>query len=82
LFQAEEFGFEKIGKAYPSSLPIWSLRAVPALAGAGLIPTVYSLAAELGLGSWTGALAGVLVLLGKKIVSVNFSAISYSKVFH
>ena len=58
------FGFEKIGVAYPDSVPLWTLRAIPAFCGSLLTPTVYLILCELGLSQWAGALAGILVLFG------------------
>ena len=59
------FGFDKIGVAYDPSVPIWSLRFIPAFCGALLTPTVYLILCELGLSPWAGCLAGLLLLFGK-----------------
>ena len=59
-----EFSFEKIGFPYEAEVPVWSLRAVPAMCGAMLTPTVYLILCEIGLSKWAGAMAGIMVLLG------------------
>ena len=60
-----QFEFEKIGVAYDENVPVFALRFLPALCGTLVTPTVYLILCELGVSKWTGALAGVLLLLGK-----------------
>ena len=60
-----QFEFEKIGVEYSENVPVFALRFLPALCGALATPTVYLILTELGVSKWTGALAGVLLLLGK-----------------
>jgi dolichyl-phosphate-mannose--protein O-mannosyl transferase len=43
-------------------------RFVPALAGSLLTPLSYSIMKELGLSSWSGAIAGFMILFGKIIM--------------
>ena len=59
-----QFEFEKIGVEYSENVPVFALRFLPALCGALATPTVYLILTELGVSKWTGALAGVLLLLG------------------
>nr|XP_023016346.1 protein O-mannosyltransferase 1-like [Leptinotarsa decemlineata] len=57
-----KFRFDKIGSPYPSSLPLFALRFVPAFFGSLIIPTVYHLMLEVGLSQWTSLLAALLFL--------------------
>ena len=61
------FGFDKIGTAYPEGIPLFALRFVPAVCGSALTPTIYLILCELGLSPVAGCLAGVMFLFGKKI---------------
>jgi len=45
------------------------LRAIPAASGAAIVPVVYAIVNELGLGAWPGALAASLVLLDTAILA-------------
>ena len=61
------FGFDKIGTAYPEGIPLFALRFAPAVCGSALTPTIYLILCELGLSPVAGCLAGVMFLFGKKI---------------
>ena len=61
------FGFDKIGTAYPEGIPLFALRFVPAVCGSALTPTIYLILCELGLSPVAGCLAGVMFLFGKKM---------------
>ena len=50
---------------YSDDVPVFALRLLPALCGALISPSVYLILCELGVSKWTGALAGILLLLGK-----------------
>ena len=50
---------------YSDNVPVFALRFLPALCGTLIAPAVYLILCELGVSKWTGALAGVLLLLGK-----------------
>ena len=62
------FSYDKIGLAYPESVPLAAMRLVPALAGAALTPAVYLVLCELGASNAAGALAGLLVVLGETAI--------------
>ncbi len=61
-----QFNFEKIGVPYPAEVPLRALRFLPAFCGSLLTPTVYLLLCQLGLSPWAGAIAGILVIFGRK----------------
>ena len=63
-----DFKFDKIGSAYNASVPVFALRAVPALTGSLLIPRAYMIMLQLSYSQWTAALAAFLFLFGKKII--------------
>lgn len=63
------FGFDKIGVEYPDSVPLWTLRFIPAMAGSLLVPLSYLLIQELGLCAWTGALAGFMIIFDNAILT-------------
>ena len=50
---------------YSDNVPVFALRFLPALCGTLIAPAVYLILCELGVSKWTGALAGVLLLLGE-----------------
>ena len=64
-----DFDFAKIGTAYTDDVPVFALRLLPAVAGAGITPTVYLILMELGLGVWASALAGIMVILDTAILA-------------
>lgn len=59
-----DFKFDKIGSSYNASVPVFAMRAVPALTGSLLIPLVYMIMLQLNYSQWTAALAGFLFLFG------------------
>jgi len=64
-----QFGFDKIGLEYPATVPLWTLRFIPAFAGACLTPLSYLIMQELGLTASTGALAGFMILFDTAILT-------------
>lgn len=59
-----DFKFDKIGSQYNASVPVFAMRAVPAVTGSLLIPLVYMIMLQLNYSQWTAALAGFLFLFG------------------
>ena len=49
---------------YSPDVPVFCMRAMPALFGALLVPTVYQLMVELKLSRWTAAFTSCLVVFG------------------
>lgn len=64
-----QFKFDRIGSAYPESVPLTALRFVPALFGSLLIPTVYHLMLEMGLSEWTSIFAALLCLFDNALLT-------------
>lgn len=56
------FTFDEIGLAYPDSVPLWQLRALPAVLGAAVVPLAAAVVSELGYAQETAILAGLMVL--------------------
>lgn len=63
-FFSGDFKFDKIGSPYNSSVPVFAMRSVPALAGSMLIPLVYMIMLQLNYSQWTAALGAFLFLFG------------------
>lgn len=61
--------FDRIGGSYGPSVPVWSLRSVPALFGSLLVPAVYHLCRTLGLAQLSSALVAVMVLLENSLLT-------------
>ncbi|XP_077986750.1 protein O-mannosyl-transferase 1-like [Glandiceps talaboti] len=61
--------FQKIGADYPQDMPIWHLRALPALFGTAVCPVIYQIVVELGFNHWSAALAGGLILFDNSLVT-------------
>ncbi|XP_064458655.1 protein O-mannosyltransferase 1-like [Ornithodoros turicata] len=61
--------FDRIGGAYGPSVPLWSLRAVPALFGAVQVPVMYHLSSVLGLAKPAAVLVAVLVLFENSLLT-------------
>ncbi|XP_049830868.1 protein O-mannosyltransferase 1 isoform X1 [Schistocerca gregaria] len=63
------FKFDRIGREYEDSVPLFALRFVPALCGSLLMPVVYHLMIEMGVSHWTAALAGFLLLCDNALLT-------------
>ncbi|KAI9560931.1 hypothetical protein GHT06_011887 [Daphnia sinensis] len=64
-----DFKFDKIGSSYNASVPVFAMRAVPALTGSLLIPLVYMIMLQLNYSQWTAALAGFLFLFDNALLT-------------
>ncbi|XP_053213817.1 protein O-mannosyltransferase 1-like [Panonychus citri] len=61
--------FNEIGGKYNENVPLKVLRAVPAVFGSLLIPTIYHLISELGFSHQTAALASIFVILENALLT-------------
>lgn len=61
------FTFDKIGSPYDDTVPIFSLRFIPALCGSLLVPLIYKVMIVLKYTEWTATLAAILIICGKLI---------------
>lgn len=61
------FTFDKIGSAYDDTVPIFTLRLIPALCGSLLIPLVYKIMIVLQYSEWTAVIASLLITCGIKL---------------
>lgn len=61
--------FDRIGNAYPSSVPLFALRLVPALCGSLIVPAAYYFMLELNCKQWTAALASFLILCDNALLT-------------
>lgn len=64
-----KFKFDRIGSPYPEGVPLFALRALPAVFGSLILPTAYHVMLELGLSQWTALLAGLLLLLDNALLT-------------
>lgn len=64
-----DFKFDKIGSQYNASVPVFAMRAVPAVTGSLLIPLVYMIMLQLNYSQWTAALAGFLFLFDNALLT-------------
>ncbi|XP_071948165.1 protein O-mannosyl-transferase 1-like [Antedon mediterranea] len=62
------FLFDKIGEAYPPSIPVWHLRLLPAIFGSLLIPAVYQLVLAVGYSHGAATLAAFLVVFENTLI--------------
>ncbi|XP_041098736.1 protein O-mannosyl-transferase 1 [Polyodon spathula] len=62
------FVWNRIGAEYPCSVPVWSLRLLPALAGSLSVPLAYQIVVELGYSHLTALGAALLVLCENSLV--------------
>ena len=58
-----DMNFTGIGAEYPESVPLKSLRMVPAICGSLLVPVVYHMVIEMGLSHKTATIAGIFYIL-------------------
>lgn len=63
------YTFTRIGTEYTENVPIVWMRAVPAICGSILVPTVYNLLLQLRLSHWTALLGGLLVCFDNALVT-------------
>lgn len=64
-----KFKFDRIGSPYSEEVPLFALRALPAVFGSLILPTAYHVMLELGLSQWTALLAGLLLLLDNALLT-------------
>lgn len=64
MLAGNSYKFDRIGSEYGAQVPVFALRAVPALCGSLLIPASYFLILELGCQQWTAVLASFFILAG------------------
>ncbi|XP_031440762.1 protein O-mannosyl-transferase 1 [Clupea harengus] len=62
------FVWNRIGAEYSSNVPVWSLRILPAVAGALCVPLGYLLMQELGYSHLIALMASVLLLLENSLI--------------
>ncbi|XP_053337154.1 protein O-mannosyl-transferase 1 [Clarias gariepinus] len=62
------FIWNRIGAAYTSNVPIWTLRVIPALAGAFSVPLAYLLMVELGYSHFSALGASLLLILENSLI--------------
>uniref|UniRef100_A0AAY4AEE3 Protein O-mannosyl-transferase 1 n=1 Tax=Denticeps clupeoides TaxID=299321 RepID=A0AAY4AEE3_9TELE len=62
------FAWNRIGAEYPSNVPVWNLRVIPALAGALCVPLGYLLVVELGYSHHTAFVASLLLLMENSLI--------------
>ncbi|KAM9083562.1 protein O-mannosyl-transferase 1 isoform 3-T7 [Megaptera novaeangliae] len=60
------FLWNRIGAEYSTNVPVWSLRLLPALAGALSVPMAYQIVWELGFSHCAAVGAALLILIGRK----------------
>lgn len=63
------FLWNRIGAEYSSNVPVWSLRLLPALAGALAVPMAYQILRELGCCHCAATGAALLVLIENALVT-------------
>ncbi|XP_069603641.1 protein O-mannosyl-transferase 1 isoform X2 [Ranitomeya imitator] len=63
------FMWNRIGAEYSSSVPVWSLRLLPALSGGLCVPLAYQIVVELGYSAWAGGAAALLILFENALVT-------------
>ncbi|XP_006892500.1 PREDICTED: protein O-mannosyl-transferase 1 isoform X2 [Elephantulus edwardii] len=63
------FLWNRIGAEYSSNVPVWSLRLLPALAGAFSVPMVYQIVLELHFSHCTAMGAALLMLIENALIT-------------
>uniref|UniRef100_A0A8C3W3U5 Dolichyl-phosphate-mannose--protein mannosyltransferase n=1 Tax=Catagonus wagneri TaxID=51154 RepID=A0A8C3W3U5_9CETA len=63
------FLWNRIGAEYSSNVPVWSLRLLPALAGALSVPMAYQIVWELGFSHCAATGAALLVLIESALIT-------------
>ncbi|XP_062063327.1 protein O-mannosyl-transferase 1 isoform X3 [Lepus europaeus] len=63
------FLWNRIGAEYSSNVPVWSLRLLPALAGALSVPVAYQIVAELHFSHCTAMGAALLMLIENALIT-------------
>ncbi|KAG7481589.1 hypothetical protein MATL_G00068360 [Megalops atlanticus] len=63
------FIWNRIGAEYSSNVPVWSLRVIPAVAGALCVPLAYLLMVELGYSHLTALGASLLLLMENSLIA-------------
>ncbi|KAJ8285586.1 hypothetical protein GJAV_G00028510 [Gymnothorax javanicus] len=63
------FVWNRIGADYTCNVPVWSLRVIPAMAGALCVPLGYLLMVELGCSHYTALGASLLLLLENSLIA-------------
>ncbi|XP_047555834.1 protein O-mannosyl-transferase 1 isoform X1 [Lutra lutra] len=63
------FLWNRIGAEYSSNVPVWSLRLLPALTGALLVPMAYQILLELGFSHCTATGAALLILIENALIT-------------
>ncbi|XP_030647311.1 LOW QUALITY PROTEIN: protein O-mannosyl-transferase 1 [Chanos chanos] len=62
------FVWNRIGAEYTSNVPVWSLRVIPAVAGALCVPLGYLLMVELGYSHFAALGASILLLMENSLI--------------
>uniref|UniRef100_A0A8C9VVY9 Protein O-mannosyl-transferase 1 n=1 Tax=Scleropages formosus TaxID=113540 RepID=A0A8C9VVY9_SCLFO len=76
------FVWNRIGAEYSSNVPVFSLRAIPALAGAFCVPLGYQVMVELGCSHLTALGAALLLLLENALITQSrFMLLESSLIF-
>ena len=60
------FRFDRIGSPYPTWVPVFGLRFVPALAGSMVPPLCYLICREMNISVLFSFLAGLIAIFGKQ----------------
>ncbi|XP_073761693.1 protein O-mannosyl-transferase 1 isoform X2 [Callorhinus ursinus] len=63
------FLWNRIGAEYSSNVPVWSLRLLPALTGALLVPMAYQILLELGFSHCAATGAALLMLIENALIT-------------
>ncbi|XP_059266479.1 protein O-mannosyl-transferase 1 isoform X1 [Mustela nigripes] len=63
------FLWNRIGAEYSSNVPVWSLRLLPALTGALLVPMAYQILLELGFSHCAATGAALLILIENALIT-------------
>ncbi|KAG9354442.1 hypothetical protein JZ751_001152 [Albula glossodonta] len=63
------FVWNRIGAEYSCNVPVWSLRMIPAVAGALSVPLGYLLMVELGYTHYTALVASLLLLMENSLIA-------------
>ncbi|XP_044519901.1 protein O-mannosyl-transferase 1 isoform X3 [Gracilinanus agilis] len=63
------FLWNRIGAEYSNNVPVWSLRLLPALAGALCVPLAYQIVLELNFSHYTALGAALLILMENSLIT-------------
>ncbi|KAL5012461.1 hypothetical protein ScPMuIL_011012 [Solemya velum] len=59
---------DRIGGDYAPTMPVYTLRFLPAVLGSLIIPLSYQIAVELGMSRWAAVMAGLLLILDNSLL--------------